>query len=119
LFQSHVFFEDNSYYRFPRKRAWLGKETVPLIVGLITNSMALAEGEGGTATCLGQRPSGGGKYIKPRSLKIIHRVPSVEGATATCLGNLILARGCLGGKEKFEKTLRMGYLIVITKPQGG
>jgi transposase-like protein len=56
---------------------------------VILNSALLAEGEGVTATCLGQRRSSGGKYI-PRSLKVIHRVPSVEGATATCLDSFKL-----------------------------
>ena len=60
----------------------------------------LPEEEGVTATSLGQRPSRGGKYIKPRSLKIIHCVPSVEGATATSLGATMIRKQALRFKNK-------------------
>lgn len=56
----------------------------------INNSGMLAEGEGVTATSLGQRRSGGGKHISPHAQELIHRVPSVKGATATSLDATIL-----------------------------
>ncbi len=87
MFQSNVLFKAYSHCSGLRKRAWITK--VIVIIQKATNLLLLAEGEGATATSLGQRPSGGGKIII-RCLKIIHRAPSVEGATATSLGNLIL-----------------------------
>jgi len=60
MFQSCVFFEDNPYDTIPRKRDLLAKEKVTLKQEL-TNSTLFPEGEGVTATSLGQRPSGGGK----------------------------------------------------------
>lgn len=75
----------------------------------------LAEREGVTATCLGQRPSGGGRYLLSHSLKIIHRAPSVERVTATCLGNHNLSKQHKKCKYEFERTLQMSYLIAVTK----
>ena len=60
----------------------------------------LPEEEGVTATSLGQRPSGGGKYIKPRSPKIIHCAPSAEGATAISLGATMIRKKALRFKNK-------------------
>jgi transposase InsO family protein len=59
------------------------------------NSMLFAEGEGVTATSLGQRRSSGGKYINSHIPEQIHRVPSVERVTATSLGgNMIAGVNC-------------------------
>lgn len=92
MFQPNVLFAHHSDYSSFGKGDWLGKKKVVLGQQL-TNSTLFPEGEGVTATCLGQRPSRGGKY-QSRNLKIIHRVPSVEGATATCLGILNIAKEC-------------------------
>ena len=81
MFQSYVLSQDNSNYRSFGKGDPCSIRVQPL------NSTLFPEGEGVTATSLGQRPSVGGKYLS-RDLKIIHRVPSVEGATATSLGTL-------------------------------
>jgi transposase InsO family protein len=57
----------------------------------VANSALLSEGEGATATLIGQRPSRGGNKIiaKPG---LIHRAPSVERATATLIGASSIAR---------------------------
>lgn len=83
MLQSNVLFEAYSYYSGIRERN-------PFSTGIKhPNSTLLAEGEGVTATCLGQLPSRGGIIIT-RSLRIIHRVPSVKGVTATCLGTFLI-----------------------------
>ena len=86
MFQSKMLFEAYSY------NSGVG-ERDPCIRRKTPNLLLLAEGEGATATSLGQRPSRGGIIII-LSPKIIHRVPSVEGATATSLGNLLVTDGC-------------------------
>ncbi len=78
MFQPYVFFTHCSDYSGSREEDW----------AIMPNSALFPEGEGVTATSLGQRPSWGGKF------SIIHRVPSVEGATATSLGILFLLRKC-------------------------
>ena len=83
MFQSKVLFEANTYNSGIRKGNTRSTGIKPF------NSTLLPEGEGITATCLGQCPSRG-SIIITCSQKIIHRVPSVEEITATCLGNLFV-----------------------------
>ena len=83
MFQSKVLFEANTYNSGVREGNTRSTEVKPF------NSTLFPEGEGVTATCLGQCPSRGSIIIS-RSQRIIHRVPSVEGVTATCLGNLLV-----------------------------
>jgi hypothetical protein len=78
LFQSYVFLPLNSNHSKIRKRD---------LIANCFNSTLLAEGERATATSLGLFISNIEGYFK-----IIHRVPSVEGATATSLGNLSLTQ---------------------------
>lgn len=84
MFQSKMLFEAYTYNSDIREGNSSSK-------GLKSfNSTLFPEGEGVTATCLGQCPFRG-SIIITRNLRIIHRVPPVEGATATCLGNLLVA----------------------------
>lgn len=79
MFQSYVLFEAYSYHSGLRKGNRFSK-------GVRShNSTMHPEGGEATATCLGQRPSGGG-ILKTDGVGIIHRAPSVKEATATCLG---------------------------------
>jgi hypothetical protein len=77
MFQSHVFFKNNSYNSTTRKRTKISLINIPI------NLTMLAEREGATATSLGILES----FVDIFHREIIHRVPSVEGATATSLGN--------------------------------
>lgn len=88
MFQPNVLAANNPDDRSTRKRAlkrWIAKNST-----IVTNSTALAEREGGTATSLGRLK---GVFLKRRACKKIHRVPSIEGDTATSLGNRILPIG--------------------------
>ncbi|NQY73884.1 MAG: hypothetical protein HRT90_03885 [Candidatus Margulisbacteria bacterium] len=87
MFQSKVLFEANTYNSGVREGNTRSTEVKPF------NSTLFPEGEGVTATCLGQCPSKG-SIIITSSQRIIHRVPSVEEITATCLGNLFVSDGC-------------------------
>jgi hypothetical protein len=93
MLQPYLLFQDYSHY------SRLGEGNKSSIGLFSPNSLLLAEGEGVTATSLG-RPGRGEILIPP---KLIHRVPSVEGATATSLGSLTLASHHKGCKEYFEK----------------
>lgn len=84
MFQSNVFLKDPSDYRRVGKGARYSEEIIN--IQEVPNLLLLAEGDGVTATSLGQRPSRGGIII--REFEVIHRAPSVEGVTATSLGNL-------------------------------
>jgi len=84
MFQPNLLFKADSYHPRPENRK---KDPIRLFH---PHSSLLAEGERVTATSLDQRRSSGGKSIIDHALKIIHRVPSVEGATATSLDSLNL-----------------------------
>jgi len=85
VFQPNVLSEAITYDRSFGKRNIRRVDIFFKETEKIPNLLALAEGEGGMATCLGRPGDGIQRKI---NLKIIHRVPSVEGGTATCLGNL-------------------------------
>lgn len=87
MLQSKMLFEANTYNSGVRE----GDSRSVGVKSL--NSTLFPEGEEVTATCLGQCPSRD-SIIITRSLRIIHRAPSVEEVTATCLGNLFIIDGC-------------------------
>ena len=79
---------DNTGYR---ERDFSERKTIEEKTRKSPNLLALAEGEGGTATRLGRKEDDYHGEIKDG---IIHRVPSVEGGTATRLGSFILDDRC-------------------------
>lgn len=86
MFQPYVLFKACSHHKDIGKGNASKRATFQIN---IFNSPELAEGEGVTATSLG-RPKGEIEGF----FRLIHRVPSVEGATATSLGNFKLLREC-------------------------
>jgi hypothetical protein len=87
MFQPKMLFEAYAYHSRVGERDSRPKGIMYL------NSTLFPEGEGVTATCLGQCPSRG-IIIIASSRKIIHRAPSVEEVTATCLGSLFVSDEC-------------------------
>lgn len=108
MFQPYVLFKACSHHKD------IGKGNSPRIISFqinIFNSPELAEGEGVTATSLG-RPKGEIEGL----FRLIHRVPSVEGATATSLGNFKLIRE---GKKINRKNAPNELFPVFNKQNKG
>lgn len=82
MFQSDVFFKYHPYYSIIGKR-----DCQAVLIIDHHNSSELADGEGAAATSLGILED-----LVGRTIRLIHRVPSVEGATATSLGSLSLTQ---------------------------
>lgn len=120
MLYAYLFSKACQGYPSPRKGSLRGRRPLNALPWgpIRANSTLLAEGEGGTATSLGQRRSSGGKKSNPKP-GIIHRVPSVEGGTATSLGSFSVARNLKICKEIFEKALQLSYLFVLTTKPGG